>query len=206
MYVADWFDKRTAHPDPDADWDRSNGRIYRIQGKSASAAAAIPDWKNLPSAKLVDLLGSKNDWFVRKARRVLADRRDAKIVPQLRKLIFECGDNHLALECLWALYVSGGFNDELAVKLLAHPNAAIRRWTVRLLGDENKVSRSIANQLAKMAGTEPEVHVRSQLASTAKRLPAKEGLPIVEKILGRNLDAQDPFIPKQRWPALGPRH
>ena len=30
VYVADWFDKRTAHPDPDADWDRSNGRIYRV--------------------------------------------------------------------------------------------------------------------------------------------------------------------------------
>ncbi|MEO5803561.1 MAG: hypothetical protein ABIR24_08515, partial [Verrucomicrobiota bacterium] len=30
IYVADWHDKRTAHPDPDADWDRSNGRIYRI--------------------------------------------------------------------------------------------------------------------------------------------------------------------------------
>ena len=30
VYVADWHDQRTAHPDPDADWDRSNGRIYRI--------------------------------------------------------------------------------------------------------------------------------------------------------------------------------
>ena len=30
VYVADWHDTRTAHPDPDAEWDRSNGRIYRI--------------------------------------------------------------------------------------------------------------------------------------------------------------------------------
>src|SRR5262249_39656975 len=35
VYVADWCDQRTAHPDPDADWDRSKGRIYRIQAKGA---------------------------------------------------------------------------------------------------------------------------------------------------------------------------
>lgn len=202
VYVADWFDKRTAHPDPDADWDRSNGRVYRIQGKGAPAVAAIPDWKNVPSAKLIELLSSKNDWFVRKARRVLADRRDAKAVPQLRKLIFECGDNHLALEALWALYVSGGFNDALASKLLVHPSGAIRKWTVRFLGDENKVSKPIAKQLIQMAGTEPDVRVRCQLTCTAKRLPAKDGLPMVEKILARNLDAKDTFIPLLLWWAV----
>ena len=30
VYVCDFHDRRTAHPDPDANWDRSNGRIYRI--------------------------------------------------------------------------------------------------------------------------------------------------------------------------------
>ena len=28
LYLADWHDRRTAHPDPDADWDRTNGRIF----------------------------------------------------------------------------------------------------------------------------------------------------------------------------------
>jgi putative membrane-bound dehydrogenase-like protein len=36
IYIADWCDKRTAHPDPDAEWDRSNGRIYRIVTKGMS--------------------------------------------------------------------------------------------------------------------------------------------------------------------------
>ena len=30
LYIADWHDRRTAHPDPDADWDRTNGRIFAI--------------------------------------------------------------------------------------------------------------------------------------------------------------------------------
>ena len=202
VYVADWYDKRTAHPDPDADWDRSNGRIYRIQGKNAPAAPAIPDWKDLSSAKLVELLANKNDWLVRKARRVLADRHDASVAPQLRKMIFECGDNHLALEALWALYVSGGFNDAIASKLLAHSDAAIRKWTVRLLGDENKVSKGIGKQLIELSRTEADVRVRSQLACTAKRLPAKNGLPIVQEIAARNLDAKDTFIPLLLWWAV----
>ena len=46
IYVADWHDKRTAHPDPDAEWDRSNGRIYRIQAKRASGRRVdVPDFR-----------------------------------------------------------------------------------------------------------------------------------------------------------------
>jgi putative heme-binding domain-containing protein len=148
------------------------------------------------------LLCSKNDWWVRKARRVLADRRDSKVIAPLRKLIFKPGDSHLSLEALWALYVSGGFNDELAAKLLSHPFAPIRQWTVRLLGDENKVSPAISKRLTQLAQNEPDVHVRCQLACTAKRLPVADGLPIVQAILSRNLDAQDPYIPLLLWWAV----
>ena len=36
LYVADWHDRRTAHPDPDADWDRTNGRIFAITARGRS--------------------------------------------------------------------------------------------------------------------------------------------------------------------------
>src|SRR5438093_856284 len=196
VYVADWFDKRTAHPDPDADWDRTNGRVYRVRSQSLPTSAPTRiDLAHLPSGKLVELLASRNDWYVRKVRRILAERRDPKVIAPLRKLIIESKDAHLALESLWALYVSGGFNDALATKLLSHPNPAIRRWTVRFLGDENQVSAPIAKQLVALGRTDADVRVRSQLASTAKRIPAKDGVPIVGAILARNLDAQDAYVP-----------
>src|SRR5665213_2141696 len=100
------------------------------------------------SAELVSLLGNRNDWFVRKARRILADRRDPAVISPLRKMVLETPDHHLGLEALWALYVSGGFDEAFARKLLAHPNPGIRRWTVRLLGDENKVSSQTSRLLA----------------------------------------------------------
>lgn len=206
LYVADWYDKRTAHPDPDADWDRSNGRVYRIQwvanGKGPVVNEGVPDMDKLSSAELVSYLGSSNNWYVSKARRILSDRRDASVIPALRDMALQTTNYSLALQGLWGLYVSGGFNDSLAAKFLAHPNPVVRRWTVRLLGDDNHVSRKISSLLAQMAGTDPDADVRSQLASTAKRLPATDGLPVVKNILARNLDEQDPFIPLLLWWAV----
>jgi putative heme-binding domain-containing protein len=200
-YISDWYDKRTAHPDPDADWDRSNGRIYRIQAKGAPPYTP-PDVSKLPSDALVTLLSDPNNWLVDRARRVLADRRDANVIPRLTEMVFHSADDHLALEAFWALYVSGGFNDAIALQTLEHRNPAVRRWTVRLLGDERKVSSPIARRLAELAANDTDVLVRSQLASTAKRLPATDGLPIVERLLVRDEDANDPHVPLLLWWAV----
>jgi putative membrane-bound dehydrogenase-like protein len=204
VYVADWCDKRTAHPDPDADWDRSNGRIYRIAYKKTNSSSPRKplELARLPSDKLVSLLSHPNDWFRRKARQVLADRRDPEMTFALRTMVFEAKDEGLQLQALWALYVSGGFTDSLAEKLLNHTNPHVRRWTVRFLGDECHVSAPLAKRLATLAATEPHAVVRSQLLSTAKRLPARDGLPIVAAILQRNLDRDDPHIPLLAWWAI----
>jgi putative heme-binding domain-containing protein len=46
------------------------------------------------------------------------------------------------------------------------------------------------------------VSVRSQLACTARRLPPKDGLPIVERIMLRDLDGRDPHVPLLLWWAV----
>jgi hypothetical protein len=75
-----------------------------------------------------------------------------------------------SLQGLWALYVSGGFDDGTASQLLKHPYPYVRSWTVRLLGDAKKVSPGISRQLVALARADSNAVVRSQLASTAKRL------------------------------------
>jgi putative membrane-bound dehydrogenase-like protein len=201
VYVADWFDKRTAHPDPDADWDRSNGRIYKVEAQGMKPVAPF-DLTKLSSDKLVSLLAHPNDWFRRKARQVLADRRDPEVIFPLRTLIMEAKNEDLQLQALWALYVSGGFNDAFAEKMLDHPNPDVRRWTARFLGDECRVASILAKRLSELAEREPDVMVRSQLACTAKRLPARDGLPIVQRLLERGLDSDDPHLPLLLWWAV----
>jgi len=201
IYICDWNDQRTAHPDPDADWDRTNGRIYRIKAKQALQRPML-ELTTKTSSQLVGLLGDKNDWNVRKARRFLADRRDPEMIFPLRTLIAETPDDHLALEALWALYVSGGLSDAFAEKLLEHRIADVRWWTVRLLGDDERVSPPIAPKLAELAAKESGVQVRSQLASTAKRLPASQAIPIIAALINRSEDRQDPYLPLLLWWAV----
>ena len=199
--VADWCDQRTAHPDPDADWDRSNGRIYRISAIGTKPVAS-PDLTRFSSAQLISLLNNPNPWLVREARRLLADRRDPEVILPLRTAILESKDDRLALESLWALHVGGGFNERFAERTLTHRSAAVRKWTVRLIGDEREVSPNIAARLRALAETEPNVVVRSQLAATAKRLPASAALAIVEALVRRDVDRLDPYIPLLLWWAV----
>jgi putative membrane-bound dehydrogenase-like protein len=209
LYVADWYDKRTAHPDPDADWDKSNGRVYNIRyvGTNANIQRSTPNierptLEKLTSKELVGLLGDSNDWYARKARRILADRRDKAVIAPLRKTVLHSTNAHLALESLWALYVSGGFDEKFAQTLINSQVPQIRAWTVRLLGDENTISAKTAKSLVNLADTESDVMVRSQLAATARRLPAETGLAIVEKIAARDIDSKDPYIPLLLWWAV----
>jgi putative membrane-bound dehydrogenase-like protein len=200
IFVADWYDKRTAHPDPDAEWDRTNGRIYKIEAADTRPVTNL-DLAKLSNVQLVTLLSHPNQWYARKARCILADRRDPGIVPALRQLVLTRKDQ-LGLEALWALYVSGGFDEKLGVQLLRHGNADVRRWVVRLLGDQDDVLPSTAHHLAELAASERDSLVRSQLASSAKRLPAKYALPIIQSILIRNEDRGDAHIPLLVWWAV----
>src|SRR5690606_8207912 len=67
MYISDFYDQRTAHPDPDANWDRSNGRIFRIRAVDAPIAAPV-DIIAMSGDELVDALANSNGWIVNRAR------------------------------------------------------------------------------------------------------------------------------------------
>jgi len=207
VYVADWCDRRASHLDPLDTWDRSNGRIYRVQSRNPKASESkMPslrqsafDLGKLSSNQLVDLLAEPSAWFARKARLLLAERRDANILPRLRKQILSNENPRLALQSLWALYVSGGFDDKLATELLTQPNENVRAWTVRLLGDDRKVSAATQHGLVAAARSDASPIVRAQLACSAKRLPGEDALPIIAELLRRDEDVNDQHIPLLIW-------
>ncbi|MFL5242825.1 MAG: PVC-type heme-binding CxxCH protein [Gemmataceae bacterium] len=201
LYVADWYDKRINHVDPVDNWDRTNGRIYKVEGTDAKPLAKF-DLSKMSSKELVDLLRHRNGWFSSEARRLLGERRDAEVLPAIQELVLQNQDEHSALEALWALYVSGGFTEALAETLLKHPNPDLRAWTVRFLGDTKKVSAAMADRLAHVASSEKSPRIRCQLACSAKRLPGKDCLPIVAALLRHEDDITDPFIPLLIWWAI----
>ncbi len=201
VYVCDWHDSRTAHPDPDAEWDRSNGRIYRI----AMPGRAVPrfdDLRTQSTSSLIALHSHSNDWFVRRARRMLTERRDSEAILPLRSMVATSTQPQLRLEALWTLASCGGLTDRLAIELLRDADPFLRRATVQLLGDERPVSAQIVRALMDLAPTDPDVAVRAQLACTARRLPSAAAIQLAQRLAARNEDQSDPFVPMLLWWAI----
>jgi putative heme-binding domain-containing protein len=201
IYLSDWYDSRLSHVDPRDTWHKSSGRIYKLKGKESTSSIPKFDLSTYSNEELTDLLSHKNKWFRQQALRQFGDRRDPSAVPRLLQLM-DSGDGQEALESLWAIHLSGGFSDEVATEALDHHDPYVRMWGARLLGDDHKVSPGISKHLALLASKEPHPEVRGQLASTAKRLPAQDAMPIIENLLKHHNDSEDPDIPLLIWWAV----
>ena len=201
IYVADLYEPQISHREHfSGQVDKTTGRIYRLQAKGAKPTT-VGDLGKLTSDALVEVLRHPNKWHRQMALRLLGDRRDRNIIPKLKRNVRK-NSGQFALECLWALYQTGGFDNAFATQMLEHEDQFVRAWTVRLLCDEKKVASEIAPQLAALAASESYVYVRSQLASSAKRIPAADALPIVRGLLTHDEDGEDLHLPLLLWWAI----
>jgi putative heme-binding domain-containing protein len=204
LFLSDFCDKRTAHPDPDADWDRTIGRIYHITSQAGRKSLPPINLTRLSSDELVNLLSHRNHWHRERARVQLASRNDRTVVPRLQAMARQTTNHDQAREALWALAGIGSdaWDDTLADELLKHPSDDVRVWMVRLLGDRRQVTGRQAARLVDMAADDPSVAVRCQLAASSRRLPASPGLAIAENLLIRKTDVTDPCLPLLLWWSL----
>ncbi len=199
VYVADMYEIQIAHlRHHEGKIDNTNGRIYRLRGRGSAPGVKPFDLGKATTPELVEQLRQPNKWQRREALRLLAIRKDRAAIPLLLKQI-DSSQGQDALEALWGLNLCGGFNDAVALQTLNHSDPFVRLWTVRLLGDTKQVSATVAKRLANMAGTERNVEVRVQLACSARRLPASDGLPIVQRLAGRDEDSGDIYQPLLVW-------
>ncbi|MCA9122475.1 MAG: c-type cytochrome [Planctomycetaceae bacterium] len=201
IYVADFYEQRIDHAShhqgrvtPDT------GRIYRLRAPE-SEPTKPDDYSSLSALELLEILKHENKLHRQIALRLLGDLHDSSIVPTVSKRLF-AADGQLALEYLWALNLSGGFNETIAAQTLQHKDPYVRAWTIRLLCDDQQVSESIAQHLDSLANNEPNVEVRCQLACSARRLPAAQAIPIVSRLLKWDEDADDPLNPLLIWWAI----
>lgn len=201
VYLADFYEEFIAHGQHfQGQLDRKSGRVYRLRDR-ADDAQQILNLDQKAAAELVELLRHPSKWHRRTALRLIADAQDRSVVPQLREIL-KSDKGQVALEALWALNLLGAFDEALAEATLHHANPHVRSWTVRLLGDQGQISQALAGRLVDLAAHEPDVEVLSQLASTARRLPADACLGIIKALLRRDADAGDPHLPSLVWWAL----
>ncbi len=208
VYIADWYDYNISHSSPlnRSEWyqpSRLDGRVWRVAPpKIAPLRAGSFDLSKKPSNELVQLLSHRNDWYARQARRILTERRDRTVVSTLTAMALESHDQRLALQSLWSIYGIDGLEGGLAAKLLNSPHEYVRAWTVRLLGDERMIPPTLINEVVRLARNDKSVIVRSQLACTAKRLPADQGMSIVEQQVLHDEDIDDVHMPLLLWWAI----
>lgn len=191
IYIADWYDTRLTHVDPRDTWDRERGRIYRVRAKDPKRR---PTPANM-AAKDAYKSWRSNKWEVQTLQRLIGDRAYPEMADVEASFIA-----HEYPSMLAALSEARG--ERFAPSMLPEGNQTMPRhveWVIRLAGDQPSVSDAFALSMANGAARDKNIHVRSQLASTAKRLPGKQGLPILKALSHRDEDAKDPYIPLLIW-------
>jgi putative membrane-bound dehydrogenase-like protein len=192
VWVSDWYNFVNQHnPTPDSYMtgrgnayetsmrDHSRGRIYRIAYKGAPAAQTRSLSKTDP-AGLMAALASDNMFWRLTAQRLLIERGQKDVVPQLIALVGQTtmdsiGINGGAMHALWTLEGLGELSDPAspayaaAVAALKHPAAGVRKQAARVLPKTPAAAEAIiaANLLA-----DPDLHTRLAAILALSDMPA----------------------------------
>ncbi len=204
--VADFREEYIAHgQNYQGQIDPGSGRLYRLRGKTEPLEKDI-DLAAKSTAEWLDLLSHDNLWHRQTAVRLLTERPDPAQTDALIRLLDPAtakqagGDaNHPALEALWVLHQTKQLDEKRALQTLRHPGPQVRAWTIRLLGDQKLLPHVFLQAVIELAAEEPDAEVRSQMLSTARRLPREQALPLTQAVLLRDADTEDPFIPLMAW-------
>ena len=210
VYVADWYDKRAAHLDPIDNWDKTNGRVYKIEYRGERRDMNPPvypqfDLRKKSNAELVELLKHPNVWWRREARRLLAERpADKELQKKLYWIAVE-EKGQTALEALWAWYTSGGWAETGTPVLFNHDNPDVRAWIARFLGDAGVIQLEHVREFMSRLAHDKNPVVLAQLLCSARRLPAAETTSICLPLRDNPIVAADPYLPHLLWWAVEPK-
>ena len=200
LYVIDWYDPRPCHGQTPAHID--TGRIYKITyGESKKVDV---DLSRLTSTELVKLLLSRNDWYVRHARRLLEERGKDPIAIQAVHSLYASAETPQKLRLMWALHGMGGATEEFLLDQLQSKEEYIRGWAAQLLLEDRKAGPAVVKALVRLAKDDPSSAVRLYVAAAAQRVAPAERWEIVEALAAHAEDAADHNLPLMVWYATEP--
>lgn len=202
LYISDFYDARTAHPDPDANWDRSNGRIYSIHSISEDHNSRWTSLSDKTKDELLELLVNENGVRAEQARMEIVRRSDPTVIPQLENHARQNNDVRRSLQGLWTLHGMRALNESLMLELLQHPDPSVRRWIIRLAGDMKQLGLRMAEEVERTASTELNPTVLCQLAASAKRWPADISIPILATLMRNSAQHEEERTDWMIWWAL----
>jgi putative membrane-bound dehydrogenase-like protein len=204
VYIIDWYDQGHCHNSNTERWDRSNGRLYRMEWQATYHPVKV----NLGARsdmELAALQSHKNQWFARTARRLLQERAQTRegvsgaAKEKLLELLTAGSVTSTRLNALWALHLANGLDTGRINGLLDDRDAFVRAWTIHLSTDGERVNSQSGVKLAAMAGADPSPVVRRYLASALQRVPGEMAWPMIEALARHGEDRDDRIIPFLLW-------
>jgi len=205
VYVSDWSDTGECHNYEVV--DRSNGRIFKVTyGRPRPWRT---DLGTSSDEQLVALQTHANDWVVRHARRLLAERAQSgelsdAVRPALLKQLDASTTLVAKLRWLWALHAIGAADEALLIRLMQDPHDVVRGWAARLALESRTASPTLLGALGKLAAKDDSAWVHLALAGGAQRLSPADRRQICESLLRRPADTADRNLSLMQWYAIEP--
>ncbi|MFT4637601.1 MAG: putative heme-binding domain-containing protein, partial [Verrucomicrobiales bacterium] len=207
LYFTDWHDDTTCHRQSDLEWDRTNGRLFRVHyGEHQPVKVDLGEATDL---ELASYQTHRNEWYAKTARRLLQERAvggaiDRNAVDALWTLVGGANvhdDVPIKLRALWTLHGIGAARELLPGIATKGDSEYVRAWAIRLLGEQ---PNEITTDFAGLAKAETSPFVRRHFASLLQRLTPAQAWPIAEALAGHGEDADDELLPKLLWYGLEP--
>ncbi len=192
LYIADWSNPIIQHGEVDfrdTRRDKSHGRIWRIAVKGATPLPRV-DLTKLNNPALLDRLLSPNSYDHEHAKRVLVERGEAAVHPDLdawtKKQTTELG----RLNALWTYQAFNLARPELLGGLLTAKDARVRAAAVRAVPAGEPIGA-----LEKLVADEnPRVRVEA-----IRALGLRKSARAAELVLGALERPMDPFLDYAVW-------
>ena len=184
VWIADWYSYIIQHnPTPKGSEngagnayetplrDFTHGRLYRVAYKKAPAYKPVSLSKSRPE-ELVATLKNTNMLWRRHAQRLLVERGQKDVIPQLvalvnDKSVDEVGLNTAAIHALWTLHGLNAIEDPQVLTAvnaaLKHPSNAVRKTAVQVLPRTAATAQTLLS-IDALHDKEPLVVLNSLLA------------------------------------------
>jgi putative membrane-bound dehydrogenase-like protein len=209
VYVLDWHDADICGKEV---LNKETGRIFRINPENSLAEnwpGRYSDLTKMDDQQLVMLQQSKSEWHARRARIILQNRAAkgklaATTVQQLTQLFKTASNPDWRLRAMWALHVTGGFENKALTDCLSDNDEYVRAWAIQLLCEDGKPSEEANAKFVQMARGDRSAVVRLYLASAMQKTDQATRWLLATELMKHAEDIADHNLPKMIWIGMEP--
>jgi putative heme-binding domain-containing protein len=199
LYIADWSNPIIQHGEVDfrdKRRDHVHGRIWRLSYKGRAKVNKI-DLTRLNVEGLLEKLKSPNGFQREKARRLLKERGEIKVLPMLKEWVSKQVEEQILLEGLWIYQSLDVVNKELLDQLLEAKDGRVRTAAVQVLSEWHSRITDVEGRLAtRISDEHPRVRLAALRSITSKKSKSNK---VVDAALSVFDNPTDNYLEYAAW-------